>query len=119
VQIECLPYDQILARYDRATTVFYLDPPYWERRLYRHNFIEQDFIQMELRLRAIKGKFLLSLDDHPEVRRLFHNWRIVPVDIAYTAQRQVGKRFKELLIMNYQAKVTLTSKQRRPAQASA
>ena len=101
VQIESLPYDQVLQKYDRPTTVFYLDPPYWERKLYRHNFTEQDFIDLECRLHDIKGKFLLSLDDHPEVRKLFQHWHMMPVDIAYTAQRNVGKRFRELLIMNF------------------
>lgn len=32
-QIESLPYEQILEKYDRPTTLFYLDPPYWERKL--------------------------------------------------------------------------------------
>jgi DNA adenine methylase len=102
VQIESLPYEQILERYDRPTTLFYLDPPYWERRLYRHNFSEQDFIGLERRLHLIRGKFLLSLDDHPEVRKLFGHWHLMPIDIAYTAQRKVGKRFRELLISNFE-----------------
>src|SRR5205814_788600 len=50
VQIESLPYQRILEKYDRPTTLFYLDPPYWERKLYRHNFTEQDFIELEQRL---------------------------------------------------------------------
>jgi DNA adenine methylase len=29
VVIECLPYQELLPRYDRAGTLFYLDPPYW------------------------------------------------------------------------------------------
>ena len=29
VVIECLPYNEFIARYDRSTTLFYLDPPYW------------------------------------------------------------------------------------------
>src|SRR5579862_3892108 len=53
VQIESLPYERILEKYDRPTTCFYLDPPYWERRLYRHNFTEQDFIALEQRLHRI------------------------------------------------------------------
>ena len=28
VQIECLPYEEVLKRFDRPTTLFYLDPPY-------------------------------------------------------------------------------------------
>jgi DNA adenine methylase len=35
VQIENLPYEDILKRYDRPRTLFYLDPPYWGRKLYR------------------------------------------------------------------------------------
>ncbi|WP_267310859.1 hypothetical protein [Asaia spathodeae] len=27
VVIECLPYSEILSRYDRPETLFYLDPP--------------------------------------------------------------------------------------------
>ena len=102
VQIESLPYEQILRRYDRPTTLFYLDPPYWRRRLYRHNFTDEDFGELERRLHNLQGKFLLSLDDHPEVRRLFRSWRLLPVDIAYTAQRRVGKRYGELLITNFE-----------------
>lgn len=103
VQIESLPYEQVLKKYDRPTTVFYLDPPYWERRLYRHNFTEKDFIALEQRLHKIKGKFLLSLDNHAEVRKLFRSWYLLPVEIAYTAQRKVGKRFGELIITNFPA----------------
>ena len=29
VQIECLPYEEVLDGYDRPTTLFYLDPPYF------------------------------------------------------------------------------------------
>jgi DNA adenine methylase len=101
VQVECLPYGQIIEKYDRPTTVFYFDPPYWRRRLYRHNFTDQDFIELERRMRTIKGKFLMSIDDHPEIRRIFGDWHLQPVDIAYTAQRNVGKRFHELLITNF------------------
>src|ERR1035438_4098482 len=37
VQIESLPYEQILERYDRPTTLFYLDPPYLDRKSTRLN----------------------------------------------------------------------------------
>ena len=102
VQIESLPYQDVLLKYDRPTTVFYLDPPYWERKLYKHNFTEKDFIELEQRLHNLKGKFLLSLDDHPSVRKLFSQWYLFPVEINYTAQRKVGTKYHELLISNYE-----------------
>ena len=60
---------------------------------------------MEQRLHGIKGRFVLSLDDHPEVRKLFKFWNLAPVHIAYTAQRKVGKRFGELLITNFEVAI--------------
>ncbi|MBI3411840.1 MAG: DNA adenine methylase [Planctomycetes bacterium] len=101
VQIESLPYEQILERYDRPTTLFYLDPPYWRRKLYRFNFSDDDFRALEARLHGIRGRFILSLDDHPDVRKLFANWRLERTEIAYTARTNAGKRYGELLILNF------------------
>ena len=102
VQIESLPYQDILARYDRETTVFYLDPPYWERKLYKFNFSISDFQELKEQLPMIKGKFILSLDDRPEVRELFKEFRIEAVDLAYTAKRDTKVRHAELLILNFE-----------------
>ena len=101
VQIESLPYGQVLEKYDRPTTVFYLDPPYWERKLYRFNFTEADFRDLEQRLRGIQGKFILSLDDRPEVRSLFNHFRLEAVELRYTAKRDTAVRHKELFISNF------------------
>jgi DNA adenine methylase len=101
VQIENLPYEQILKRYDREATVFFADPPYYARKLYRFNFEHEDFAVLAKLLAALKGKFLLSLNDVPEVRKLFREFRFREVDLHYTAQKKAGKRFRELLITNY------------------
>src|SRR5580658_5752692 len=98
VQIESLPYEQVLEKYDRPTTLFYLDPPYWQRKLYKFNFTDEDFHALERRLHNIKGRFVLSLDDHPEVRKLFSHWNVEQVQLAYTAQQKTGKRYSEVLI---------------------
>jgi DNA adenine methylase len=109
VQIESLPYERILEKYDRPTTLFYLDPPYWRRKLYRFNFSDQDFADLDRRLREVKGKFILSLDDHPEVRKIFGHWTLKPVQLAYTAQTRTSKRYAELLILNFNPSVAASS----------
>lgn len=101
VQVECAPYEEIMKRYDRPTTLFYLDPPYYQRKLYRHNLSEADFAKMAERLKDVKGKFILSLNDVPEVRELFARFHIKAVELHYTAQRSAGKRYKEVLITNF------------------
>ena len=102
VQLECLPYEQVLLKYDRPTTLFYLDPPYWQRRLYKHNMTPGDFQTLEQRLSQLSGKFILSLDDNPKVRRLFRRWIFLEARLSYTAQKTVGKFYRELLILNFQ-----------------
>jgi DNA adenine methylase len=56
---------------------------------------------MASRLSALKGKFILSLNDRTEVRETFKEFRIQREEIAYTAQARPGKRYGELLITNY------------------
>lgn len=101
VQIECLPYEDVLHKYDRPTTLFYLDPPYYGLRLYNHNFSGSDFVSLKERLTALKGKFLLSINDHAVIRRLFSGFKIKQTDIFYSLQKHAGRRYPELLIRNY------------------
>ncbi len=101
VQIESLPYEQVLKRYDRPTTFFYLDPPYYGRKLYRHNFEPADFAQLAERLKTVQGKFLLSLNDVPQVRAFFEGFVIRDIDLHYSAQRAAGRRYQEVIITNY------------------
>jgi DNA adenine methylase len=101
VQIEHLPYESVIERYDRATTLFYLDPPYFGRKLYRYNLEDAEFAKLAEQVKKIRGKFILSLNDVPEVRALFRGFHIRGVDLHYTAQKQAGHRYREVLIMNF------------------
>jgi DNA adenine methylase len=101
VQIECLPYEDILKHFDRPDTLFYLDPPYFGRSLYRHNLSAEDFATMAQRLEKLRGKFILSLNDVPEVRALFRQFDIQGVELAYTAQKVAGRRYREVIIKNF------------------
>jgi DNA adenine methylase len=101
VQIEALPYEQILQKFDHPNACFYLDPPYWGPQLYRFNFTAADFHLLADRLEKVKGKFILSLNDRPEVREVFGKFRVEMVELAYTATSDPSERHRELLIMNY------------------
>ncbi len=56
---------------------------------------------MAERLTNIRGKFVLSLNDVPEVRKLFKDFHITAVELHYTAQKSAGRRYKEVLITNF------------------
>jgi DNA adenine methylase len=101
VQLECLPYQEVLRKYDRPYTFFYLDPPYFGLPYYRFNFAEKDYNELARLLARLKGRFLLSLNDRPEVRQIFRRFKIESLSFAYSSQRKAGKTFRELLISNY------------------
>lgn len=100
VYIECLPYQEFIARYDRVDTLFYLDPPYWncENDYGKGIFGKADFDELAKLLKGIKGKFILSINDVPEIRQIFTGFHIKEVQTTYTIGTQSGKAAAELLV---------------------
>ena len=100
VTIEHLPYRDMITRYDRPGTLFYLDPPYWGCEDYygKDMFSREDFQVMATQLATIKGRFLLSINDHPEVRRIFNGFHVEEIETKYSIRRH--QRVVELLISN-------------------
>ncbi|TCS62600.1 DNA adenine methylase [Varunaivibrio sulfuroxidans] len=84
--IECLDFREFIPRYDRKTTLFYLDPPYWdcEGDYGKALFKREDFTDLAAILRGLKGRFILSLNDVPEVRELFSWATIKAVETTYS-----------------------------------
>jgi DNA adenine methylase len=101
VQIESLSFEEFIPKFDRPTTLFFCDPPYWQRKLYNFNFTGEQFRLLADLLQSIRGKFVLTVDDVPQLRELFHKSNITEIAIPYTAQREAGKRFRELIITNF------------------
>ena len=88
-----------------ARTLFStLDPPCYGIKGYRLNFEPKDFEELAQALACIKGKFLMSLNDRKEVRRIFSGFKIEPVSLRYSCMRKITSRGTtrgELLISNY------------------
>lgn len=101
VLLECLPYEKVLAKYDSVETCVFADPPYFGVKHYKFNFEPEDFKLLAERLGKIKGKFVLSLNDVPQVRDLFKEFRIRGIEMPYTAQKVAGRRYREVLITNF------------------
>ncbi len=100
VVIERLPWQAFLARYDRPTTLFYLDPPYYgsEGDYGPRVFGRPDFEALAAALAALKGAFMLSLNDRPEVRSIFSRFQIEAVETTYSVSSARSGRFAEVLI---------------------
>ena len=98
---------KLIRQYDRPENFFYCDPPYYNADQYYEAVSSDGFDHAGLAdaLLGIKGKFLLSYNDCPEIRALYDRPGIVVEGISRLsniAQRyENGKQYPELLISNY------------------
>jgi DNA adenine methylase len=104
VVIECKDFRDLIPRYDRPHSFFFLDPPYWNIPGYKYDFAEQDFLDLVEILRKLKGKFLMTINDTPEIREIFKGFVIEETTLKYSCCSSAKSRAKirtELLISNY------------------
>ncbi len=101
VTIENIHRSEYIRRYDSPGTFFYLDPPYWgfENLYGKDMFSRNDYGLLSDQLANLKGKFILSINDVPEIRRTFKDYRIKEVQTAYCT-RKVSQAVQEHLISN-------------------
>lgn len=86
VFVERLDWGDFLARYDRPETLFVVDPPYWGCEGYygAGMFTRADFERLAGALKGLRGRFILTLNDRPEVRALFGWAAIESAELNYT-----------------------------------
>ena len=104
VIVENQDFETLVRHYDRDDAFFYLDPPYFSTEgMYPGGFGTDDHERLRDLLFSIKGRFLLSYNDCPEIRELYRDCEIFSFSRTHSmAQRyEAGKEFKELLIANY------------------
>ncbi|MBW3512027.1 DNA adenine methylase [Janthinobacterium sp. NKUCC06_STL] len=81
--IENLDWYPLMSKYDRPTTFFYLDPPYWEVTGYGVEFGIEQYEKMANLVGNLQGRAIISLNDHPDMRRIFKQFDIDAVPIKY------------------------------------
>lgn len=103
VNIENLPWDEVIARYDAPGTFFFFDPPYINCG--STNYAAWKPAEME-RFRAaladLQGRWLVTVDDSPECRRIFAGCDLTPVARANGIENRPGRKknatYHELII---------------------
>lgn len=101
--VENLSWRECVKRYDRAHTFFYMDPPYWQTEGYGVDFDFQNYLDMAELMRTTKGKVMVSINDHPDIRRAFEGMHFLELDIKYSVANNHGPATTsgELVITNW------------------
>lgn len=86
VTVTCMDFAAFIDRIDRPGVLFYLDPPYFgcEDDYGRALFSRDRFEDLAEQLGRLKGRFILSLNDVPEVREIFGRFQIAEVKTTYS-----------------------------------
>ena len=82
--IEHLDWQDVITKYDRPDTFFYCDPPYWKTEGYGVTFPFENYIALSELARSIKGRMIISINDHPDIRQLFSGLFMREIDYKYT-----------------------------------
>lgn len=105
VTIENQNFEQMLLQKDHVDTLFYLDPPYYNCEKYygKDIFSRDDFLKLRDLLSNIKGKFILSLNNVPEVREIFKDFYFTEAKIRWSikATSENPNNGQELIITNF------------------
>ena len=108
VVIENRSFHEIIPKYDRGSSLLYLDPPYWvtmiEKKYYEKTLSLMQHVHLRDLLAKCESPWLLSYDNVPEVVELYKNFTIMKISANYSLYKQSGKgdsrKIDELIISN-------------------
>jgi Site-specific DNA methylase len=86
--VTCGHYAETMIKHDSPDTLWYLDPPFFAQanRLYRHWFSEEHHHDLKAAIANLKGRWVLSYDDHPSARALYGSHPgFATISLQYTA----------------------------------
>ncbi|MFA5344733.1 MAG: Dam family site-specific DNA-(adenine-N6)-methyltransferase [Candidatus Omnitrophota bacterium] len=108
VKITCRDYAHLLSTPGEKVWV-YIDPPYVvntnltaSSQLYQYNFTLDDHRLLATRIRDCQHRVCVSYDDHPLIRELYKDFRILNhLNTNCGTTNSTKQRVTELLILNY------------------
>ena len=101
--VENKSFEDIIKRYDRPHSFFFCDPPYFETAGYGSEFGQKEHLLLRDTLADIKGKFMVTINDHTQVREWYKDFNVKEVKVAYSVSKEqkARKEYGELIITNY------------------
>ena len=106
VLFECLDITRLLEVYDRDTTFFYVDPPYYkvsQEYAEKCRFGDEDHNRLAFTLAGIAGKWILSYNDEPFIRDLYPNRTIIPLKhtwiVGCNSPTRASSKANEIIIL--------------------
>ena len=81
-----------------------MDPLCWQTAGYCVEFSFENYERMADFMRRCKGRVMVSINDHPDIRRVFEGFYFETTEIWYTTTNQEPAKAEvtgELIVMNW------------------
>ena len=102
VVVENEDFEQLIKRYDKTTTWFYCDPPYYKAEdCYTVAFSKEDHQRLHDALLRCRGKVMVSYNDCAFIRELYQEFYVFLVKRPNSMSHKKGSQYVELVITNY------------------
>ena len=95
-------FKSVVQKHDSKDAFIYMDPPYVDTYAYGQEAVSPE--EVCKLAKRVKGKVMLSYNDHPRVRKACKGLRMKQIETNYEIQKAItgkGKTVKELIITNY------------------
>lgn len=111
VTIENLDYKTLIPKYDikqnnfeKQDVLFYIDPPYIDEYGYGFQFDKNEHYILANLIKNIKGKFILSINNHPLAIELYKDFYFIDKELKCSLSKNSEsiKTRKELIITNFE-----------------
>jgi len=105
VMVECNDFRKVLKTWDSRDCFMFLDPPYLETASYGQGFTKQDHVDLAEWLMNLKAKWILTLNDHYMVKKLYKGFHMRPYLTPLSSQKveknQHRRQLNNLIISNF------------------
>jgi DNA adenine methylase len=106
VEIDHLDFRRCIKNRDGSETFMFLDPPYLDAEEYRLGiFTLRDHTDLAEILRHAKSKWLLTIGNHPKIRKLYDGFYAEHLKTHLSVPKIIGDKrptFKQLIVRNYE-----------------
>jgi DNA adenine methylase len=100
VTVENLDWQKCLDVYDRKESFFFCDPPYTACNAGIYGaWKAADVMRFRERLDRLKGKWMVTFNDAPEIRNVFSDCHIVSIERAKGISQARSKTYREIVIV--------------------
>lgn len=100
VTVENLDWQKCLDVYDRKDSFFFCDPPYTSCDAGMYSaWTVADVMKFRERLDRLKGRWIVTLNDAPEIRRIFSDCKVTVVERSQGISQAKKKVYRELVII--------------------